>query len=88
MKGLAYEKETLKEWSRKVNSRLIRKYSTIEDLLFFSKNIIAVEEEIKQFNDLFKMLLDAHQEYNQLFGDDDWFDVDIQVCSFKRKVHY
>ena len=34
------------------------------------------------------MLLDAHQEYNQLFGDDDWFDVDIQVCSFKRNVHY
>ena len=40
------------------------------------------------------MLLDAHQEYNQLLGDnerdrdDDWFDdVDTQVCSFKRNVH-
>ena len=73
---------------------MIRKYSTIEDLLFSSKNIIAVEEEMKQFNDLFKMLLDAHQEYNQLLGDDergrddDWFDdVDTQVCSFKRMVH-
>ena len=39
-------------------------------------------------------MLDAHQEYNQLFGDDergrddDWFDdVDTQVCSFKRKIH-
>ena len=46
-----------------------------------------------QFSDLFKMLLDAHQEYNQLLGndersrDDDLFDVDTQVCSFKRKVH-
>ena len=36
---------------------------------------------------------DAHQDYNQLLGDDergrddDWFDdVDTQVCSFKRKV--
>ena len=73
---------------------MIRKYSTIEDLLFSSRNIIVVEEEMKQFNDLFKMLLDAHQEYNQLLGDDergrddDWFDdVDTQVCSFKRKVH-
>ena len=62
--------------------------------MFSSKKIIAVEEEMKQFNDLFKMLLDAHQEYNQLLGDDergrgdDWFDdVDTQVCSFKRKVH-
>ena len=73
---------------------MIRKYSTIEDLLFSSRNIIVVEEEMKQFNDLFKMLLDAHQECNQLLGDDergrddDWFDdVDTQVCSFKRKVH-
>ena len=93
-KGLPYKKETLRERRRKINGRLIRKYSTIEDLLFSSKNVIAVEEEMKQFNDLFKMLLDAHQEYNQLLGDDergrddDWFDdVDTQVCSFKRKVH-
>ena len=85
-KGLAYKKETLRERRRKINGRLIRKYSTIEDLLFFSKNIIAVEEEMKQFSDLFKMLLDAHQEFNQLLGDDergrdeDWFDdVDTQV---------
>ena len=49
---------------------------------------------MKQFNGLFKMLLDAHQEYDQLLGDDergrddDWFDdVDTHVCSFKRKVH-
>ena len=93
-KGLAYKKETLRERRRKINRRLIRKYSTIEDLLFSGRNIIAVEEELKQFNDLFKMLLDAHQEYNQFLGDeetgrdDDWFDdVDTQVCSFKRKVH-
>ena len=83
-KGLAYKKETLRE-RRKINGRLIRKYSTIEDLLFSSKNVIAVEEEMKQFNDIFKMLLDAHQKYNQLLGDnerdrdDDWFDdVDTQ----------
>ena len=49
---------------------------------------------MKIFNDLLKMLLDTHQEYNRLLGedergrDDDWFDhVGTQVCSFKRKVH-
>ena len=91
---MAYKKETLRERRRKINGRLIRKYSTIEDLLFSSKNVIAVEEEMKQFNDLFMMLLDAHQEYNQLLGDDerdrddDWFDdADTQVCSFKMKGH-
>ena len=51
-RGLAYKKETLRERRRKINSRLIRQYSTIEDLLFSSKNIIAVKEEMKQFNDL------------------------------------
>ena len=50
---------------------------------------------MKIFNDLLKMLLDTHQEYNRLLGedergrDDNWFDhVGTQVCSFKRKVHY
>ena len=70
-KGLTYKKEALREKRRKVNGRLIRKYSTIEDLLFSSKNVITVEEEMKQFNDLLKMLLDAHQEYNQLLGDNE-----------------
>ena len=87
-------KETLRETRRKISGRLIRKYSSVEDLLFLSKNISAAEEQMKQFNELFKMLLDAYQENNQLLGDDEkgrddnWFDdVDTQVCSFKRKVH-
>ena len=67
-KGLPYKKETLRERRRKINGRLIRKYRAIEDLLFSSKNIIAVEEEMKQFIDLFKMLLDVHQEFNQFVG--------------------
>ena len=35
---------------RKINGKLIRKYSTIEDLLFSSKNIIAVEDEAIQWH--------------------------------------
>ena len=89
-KGLTYKKETFRERERrrKVSGRL----RTIGELLFSSKNVIAVEEEMKQFNDLFK-ISDAHQEYKQLGDvergrDDDWFDDgDTQVCSFKRKVH-
>ena len=73
---------------------MIRKYDTIEDLLCSSKNKVTVEEEMNQFNDLLKMLIDVHQDYNQLLEhnerekDDDWFDeIDNQACSFKRKVH-
>ena len=46
-----------------------------------------------QFNDLFKMFLSAHKEYNALLEDeamvkeDEWFDeIDNQVFSFKRKI--
>ena len=57
-KGLEYMKETLRETRRKISGRLIRKYSSVEDLLFLSKNINAAEEQMKQFNELFKMLLE------------------------------
>lgn len=68
-KGLVYKKDTLRERLRKNNNRLVRKHNTMENLLFYSKNIIAMEERMKQFNNLFKMLLHAHHEYNQLLGD-------------------
>ena len=79
-KGLTCKKDALSETRTKTNGRLLRKYSTIQDWLFSSKNIITVEEKMKQFNDLFKILLDVHQENNQLLGndercrDDNWFD--------------
>ena len=94
MKGLEYRKDTLRERRRKVNSRLIQKYSIIEDLLLLTTSRMVVEEELNQFNDLFKLLLEVHQEYNSLLDDDnrerdnEWFDeTDSQACSFKRKVH-
>ena len=73
---------------------MVRKCSIIEDLLFSNKNRIAVEEELAQFRDLFKMLLSIHDEYSQVLDDDerpdedDWFDdLDNKVCTFKRKIH-
>ena len=52
-----------------------------------------MEEELAQFNDLFKVLLGTHEEYNAQLEDeeraidDDWFnDLDNRVCAFKRKT--
>ena len=77
---------TLKERRGKINAQLQRKCSTIEDLLFSTRNLVAVEEELAQFNDLFKMFLGILEEYNALLEDeeravdDDWFDdIDNQV---------
>ena len=43
---------------------MIKKCSTIEDIPFSNKNRVAVEEELAQFNNLFKMLLSIHKEYS------------------------
>ena len=84
----------MKERRRKIKGRLITKYSTIEDLLFSSRNAVIVEEELGQFDELFKMLLSVHKECNGLHQDeerqqeDEWFDeIDAQAFSFERKIH-
>ena len=58
-----------------------------------TRSLVAVEEELAQFNDLFKMLLGTYEEYNALLEDeeravdDDWFgDLASRVCAFKRKT--
>ena len=91
-KGKAYRATLLKERRENINGRMMRKCSIIEDLLF--SNRIAVEEELVQFNDLFKMLLRIHEENSQVLDDheradeNDWFDdLDNKVCTFKRKIH-
>ena len=60
MKGLLHKKKTLRERRRKINSSLIRNYST--NLILLNTNKVAVEEEMNQFNDLLKMLIDVHQD--------------------------
>ena len=51
-----------------------------------------VEEELNQFNNLFKLLLEVHQEYNSLLDDDnrerddEWFDkIDSQHVPLKER---
>ena len=70
------------------------KSSTINDLQLSKKtNWIAVEELLIQFNDLFNLLVEVHQEYNKLLDDDernkdnDWFDVDSQAYFVKEKKY-
>ena len=70
-KGAAYKLQTLKEKSWKINERLIRKYSTIKHLLVSSQKAVVVEEELGQFNDLFKMLLSVHEDCNRLLHDEE-----------------
>ena len=69
-KGLAYKCNILLERRSRLSGRLISKYATIEELLFSTRDVVAVQEEMGQFNGLFKMLLSAHEEYNTLLEDE------------------
>ena len=92
-KGLAYKCNDFRERRSRINGRLISKYATIEDLLFSTENVVAVQEQMGQFNDLLKMLLSSNEEYNALLDNEvkvkenEWFDeIDNEVFSFKRKI--
>ena len=69
-KGLEYKISLLKERREKTYSRLARKSNTVENLLYSSKNKVAVEQML-QINDLTKLLTKSlNDEYNELLGED------------------
>ena len=82
---------TLENKRAKLVSRLLRKSSKIDDLMYSYQNSITVKEELAQLNYMFKMLVDIHEEFEQIgkdYTDNIWFDnSDQKVFSFKRKVH-
>ena len=90
-KGREYRLSTLENKRARLISRLLRKSSEIDDLMYSYQNSITVKEELAQLNDMFKMLVDIHEEFKQIdkeYTDDIWFDdIDQKVFSFKHKVH-
>ena len=90
-KGREYRLSTLENKRAKLVSRLLRKSSEIDDLMYSYQNSITVKEELAQLNSMFKMLVDIHEEFEQIekeHTDDIWFDdIDQKVFSFTHKVH-
>ena len=69
-KGLENKISLLKERREKTYSRLARKCNAVEDLLYSSKDKVAVEEEMLQISDLTKLLMSLHDECNELLEED------------------
>ena len=93
-KGREYKLSQIKDKRQRLYSRLLRKSGAIEDLFYSSKNKVAVEEELAQFNDILKLVVAAHEECKQymeeeeISNSDEWLDeVDEMIFNFKRKVH-
>ena len=90
-KGREYCLSTLENKRTRLVSRLLKKSSEIDDLMYSYHNSITVKEELAQLNDMFKMLVDIHKGFGKIdkeYIDDPWLDdIDQKVFSFKHKLH-
>ena len=90
-KGREYRKKILNKKRTNLVSRIIRKSSEIDVLLYSHQNNVTVKEKLAQLSDIFKLIEDINQEMTEL--DDNsteelWStDIDEKVFSFKHKVH-
>ena len=65
-KVVSFKLSTLLSKRNRMNSRLLRQLSAFQDLMYSTKNMVTVEEEIAQFDYIFEQLLLVHQEYYSL----------------------
>ena len=91
---LEYQSSQLEKKRSRLYSRLIRKSSAVNDLLYSPSNAEVVREQMFQVDDLFKIVTEVHKEYNALLPveqqnkDEDWFDeIDASMLHFKQKIH-
>ena len=90
---LQYQSDQLQERRTMLNRRIIRKSSAVDSLLYSSRNVEAVREQMLQIDDMFKQMMEVHKEYNSLLPlevqeDDKWFDdIDADMLVFKQKIH-
>ena len=57
-----YRMPQIKNNRQRLYSRRLSKSGAIEDLFYSSKNKVAVEEELAQFNDILKLVVAEHEE--------------------------
>ena len=94
-KGVSFKVSTLLSKRNRMNSRLLRQSYAIQDLMYSGTNIVTVDEEITQFDYIFKQLLLVHEEYHSLLDeeekptDEELFEevLDEHLFTFKHQVH-
>jgi len=94
-KGLEYQMNLYLGNRKKTLLKLKRKSTGINGMLYSSKNYIAVQEELEQYNGIFKLLISHHKEMMKLLlkeeeirNEEEWFEsLDKDVFNFKHMVH-
>ena len=77
---------------KKLTSKLTRKMSIIESMLYSVRNSTAVYEELNQLDDLLKLVEGISESLKavdeEVNADDQWFEqLDEKVFSFKHTIH-
>lgn len=70
------KKSTLYTKRNKMNSRLMRRASAIDNVIYIYMNMITTEEEIAQSVYIFKRLLLIHEEYHSFLDKPDPYNDD------------
>ena len=68
-KGVSFKLSTLLSKRNRMKSSLLSQSFTIQDLMYSAKNMVTVQEEIAQFDYIFKQLFLVHQEYHSLLDE-------------------
>ena len=89
--GREYRKKILDKKRTNLVSRVIRKSSEIDVLLYSHQNGVTVKEPLAQLSDIFKLIEDINQEMIELddkYTEESCFtDIDEEVFSINHKIH-
>ena len=89
-----YQLYELQKKQSSYKKKTIRKSSTVEGMMYSRKNTEGFSDQMRQLDDIFKVMFDVQKEYNSLFPaeepeiDKEWFnEVGHNICIFKEKIH-
>ena len=89
-KGQQYGASILDKKKKALVSRVNRKMSDVDVLLYTHENDTTVKEELQQLNDVFKLIEEINQEMIELddnYTEDMWFsEIDDKVLTFKHRI--
>ena len=90
-KGREYGISILGKKKSRLVSRVIRKSSETNDLLYSYQDATSVKEKLVQLNNIYKLIVEINNEMTEIdvnYSEQLWFSkIDEKVFSFKRKIH-
>ena len=70
-KGLQYQRSVLMDRRSQLHKRLMKKSSIIDGQLYSKQSFTVVKVNLGQFDDVFKLLTELHQQHCQLLSEEE-----------------